>query len=186
MQEYYEIISKIPRTSYQNSAEYCITEFHKLVSKDFNQIKSNTSLMNFVDFGFTYLMEANFEDEIIIEDRVLLVCGYSRKREKVVNDRNRMQSFPKRPGYDKGHFVPYSLGGGIDQNLFYQSPNLNRGRSIEGKLYRTFERYILNNEGVFFFNRPIYTDNSYTPTFLDFGILTKEYGLLYNRFSNEI
>lgn len=61
---------------------------------------------------------------------------------------------------------------------------LNRGLSPQGKLFRSMERYIQQNEGVFYFVRPIYSDLTWMPDQIDIGIFTKEKGLLLNRFDN--
>ena len=46
--------------------------------------------------------------------------------------------------WDKGHYIAHSIGGAVDQmelNVFKQKRELNRGWSVEGKLYRKMEEY---------------------------------------------
>jgi hypothetical protein len=47
------------------------------------------------------------------------------------------------------------------------------------------EKYCEQNPDTFLFTRPIYTDMSWIPRFIDYGIFTKEFGLLLNRFDNK-
>jgi hypothetical protein len=65
-----------------------------------------------------------------------------------------------------------------------KSKELNRGLSPQGKLFRSMERYLQRNEGVFYFVRPIYCDLTWISDKIDFGIFTKERGLIFNRFDN--
>jgi hypothetical protein len=91
---------------------------------------------------------------------------------------------PEYVGYDKGHFIAHCNDGQVDQNLYPQLRELNRGLSAQGKLFRSMERYLQQNEGVFYFVRPLYSDLTWIPDQIDFGIFTKEKGLLLNRFDN--
>ncbi|AMR29941.1 hypothetical protein A0256_00180 [Mucilaginibacter sp. PAMC 26640] len=122
--------------------------------------------------------------------RVLFVYGRSAAGTKE-RDHKRMRQFlgafkdqPEYVGYDKGHFIAHCNDGQIDQNLYPQLKELNRGLSAQGKLFRWMERYLQRNEGVFYFVRPIYNDPTWIPDQIDFGIFTKEKGLLLNRFDN--
>jgi hypothetical protein len=94
------------------------------------------------------------------------------------------KGIPQLEGYDKGHFVAHCNDGQLDQNIYPQLKELNRGLSPQGKLFRSMERYCQNNPGVFYFIRPIYSDLTSIPDKIDFGILTKQCGLLLNRFDN--
>lgn len=89
--------------------------------------------------------------------------------------------------WDKGHFIAHSIGGAIDRNelnAFPQNRALNRGWSDQGKKYRKMERYCSENEGIFCFNRPIYLDESFKPTLLEFGVLTIDKKLWIELFDN--
>jgi hypothetical protein len=77
-------------------------------------------------------------------------------------------------GWDKGHFIAHSIGGAVDQaevNVFIQRRELNRGHSLPGRRYVEMERYCKLHAGTFCFSRPIYTDQSARPTFVEYGIL---------------
>jgi pimeloyl-ACP methyl ester carboxylesterase len=73
--------------------------------------------------------------------------------------------------FDKGHFIAHSIGGQIDNGIFAQRRDINRGWHELGRLYRSMERFALNNPGVFVFSRPIYGDGSTCPFFIEYGIL---------------
>lgn len=76
--------------------------------------------------------------------------------------------------WDKGHFIAHSIGGavdGVEVNVFVQRRDLNRGYSEEGRRYVEMEKYCKLHAGTFCFSRPIYTDQSARPTFIEYGIL---------------
>ena len=76
------------------------------------------------------------------DDRVVAVWGRSalpaRRR-----DRARIAGFLPSPlswsgaGRDRGHFVAHAAGGGVDLNLFPQAVGLNRGRTEQGRRWRS-------------------------------------------------
>jgi len=76
-------------------------------------------------------------------------------------------------GYDKGHFIGHSLGGGVldSVNWFRQERRLNRGWSSEGRVYRRMERYCAVHPGTFVFSRPIYDTLTDRPDVIEFGML---------------
>jgi hypothetical protein len=122
------------------------------------------------------------------EDRVVAVWGRSttpmRRR-----DRARLAGFLPNPLFwsgarrDRGHFVAHTAGGGMDLNLFPQAVGLNRGRTEHGHRWREMERYAARNHGTPLFVRPVYDVGSWTPTELDYAILTGQ-GLRFERLSN--
>lgn len=90
-------------------------------------------------------------------------------------------------GWDKGHFIAHSFGGAVGRtevNVFVQRRDLNRGWSREGKLFRAMERYCTLNPGTFCFNRPLYTDGSAKPAFIEFGVFTINQELWVECFGN--
>lgn len=91
--------------------------------------------------------------------------------------------------WDKGHFIAHSIGGAVDQmelNVFKQKRKFNRGWSSEGKLYRKMEEYCFKNPGIFCYNRPLYTNQSDKPSFLEFGLLKQNKELWVELFNNQI
>ena len=74
-------------------------------------------------------------------------------------------------GLDRGHFIAHGAGGGLDLNLFPQLALLNRGWSRQGRLWRQLERYAARNPGTPLFVRPIYRDDSWRPSVLEFGLI---------------
>ena len=86
---------------------------------------------------------------------------------------------------DKGHFIAHTLGGSSNMNIFPQVRELNRGWSEEGKKYREMERYAAQNPGMMVFSRPIYSDGTMWPRFLEFGLLKPDGELWVEVFDNE-
>lgn len=142
------------------------------------QINDNNEKVSFL--FETYSNNSTFKT---IEDRMLAVIGISTPTDNK-RDNNRIRYAPKKYGYDKSHFVSHKAGGGLDENLTYLIPHLNRGWSVEGKVYRKMERYVAENENIFFFNKPIYQDNSIVPRYLEVGVLDTSFNFHYEKFSN--
>jgi hypothetical protein len=89
--------------------------------------------------------------------------------------------------WDKGHFIAHSIGGAVDQaevNVFVQRRELNRGRSAEGRRYVQMEKYCKLRPGTFCFSRPIYSDQSARPSFIEYGILLDGPEFWVERFDN--
>ncbi len=89
--------------------------------------------------------------------------------------------------YDKEHFIAHSLDGAVDRlelNVFIQRRDLNRGWSVQGKLYRAMEKYCVLKPGTFCFSRPLYEDQTSRPAFLEFGVLKETGELWVARFDN--
>lgn len=122
------------------------------------------------------------------DDRLVAVWGSSRPplRDR---DRARMAGFLagsahwSAAGYDRGHFVAHTAGGGMDLNLFPQAVGLNRGTTTQGRRWRELERYIARHPGTPLLVRPIYDTATWVPAELDFVVLT-ETGLASERFAN--
>ena len=126
------------------------------------------------------------------EDRLIVACGRS-KPGKRSRDDYRLRGWVGKTEHvfgkewDKGHYIAHSLGGavdGLESNVFVQRRDLNRGWSEEGKRFREMETYCFRHAGTFCFARPIYTDGTARPAFLDFGLLTLEGRLWIERFDN--
>lgn len=91
------------------------------------------------------------------------------------------------PGWDKGHFIAHSIGGavdGLEANVFVQRRDFNRGWSKAGKQFREMERSCVLNPGTFCFSRPLYTDQTARPAFLEFGVLGSDGVLWVECFDN--
>lgn len=89
--------------------------------------------------------------------------------------------------WDKGHFIAHSIGGAVDQaevNIFVQRRDLNRGRSLKGRRYIEMERHCKLHAGTFCFSRPIYSDQSARPSFIEYGILLNGPEFWVERFDN--
>jgi len=113
--------------------------------------------------------------------RIVAVHGFSAPPQNIRNDdRLRwhgytlIREYGDNPGkypFDKGHYIAHSIGGNIDNGIFAQKRSINRGWSEQGKIFRSMEKYALENPGTFVFSRPIYEDGSLHPFFLEYGIL---------------
>lgn len=76
-----------------------------------------------------------------------------------------------RAGFDRGHFVAHSLGGGMDVNFFPQAVDLNRGRSPAGRRWRELERRAGASADALVLVRPVYDSDTWVPRWLDFGVV---------------
>ncbi|MDX6699080.1 MAG: hypothetical protein QOE65_2477 [Solirubrobacteraceae bacterium] len=56
-------------------------------------------------------------------------------------------------------------------NLVPQDAALNRGRSSAGRRWRAMERKAAEHPGTPLFVRPVYTDSSWVPTQIEYGLV---------------
>lgn len=138
------------------------------------------SVMQFPDQGFTFLYDVASVNSNDVDDRLVVAYGRSTSNEHN-RDNSRIAGFlggglniTGKGKFDKGHALAHAMGGGLDANLFPQKPELNRGRSEAGRIYRRMERYAANHQGVFVFSRLIYSDNSWVPSSLEYGVLMED------------
>ena len=155
------------------------------------------NVVRFVRGSFEYILDLYSELEMVgevsfdqtAEDRVVAVLGSSAAPTEL-RDRGRMRGWLGDNAdivgatRDKGHFIAHCIGGGLDVNVFSQDRKLNRGWSDEGKLYREMERYCQQQPGTFCFSRPIYTDESSVPRWIEFGLLRQDQSLWIETFDN--
>lgn len=117
-----------------------------------------------------------------VQDRVVGVLGRSAPRQAPRRGRRRAWAPPPEEltgaERDQGHFMAHTIGGGLEINLFSQSRNLNQGRSAQGKRYREMERYCKTHDGTLCFARPLYSDGTSVPRWLEYGLL-RENGILW-------
>ena len=149
-----------------------------------------TNILRITLVGFEYLFDCYSELEAsgavpydkYIEDRLVAVYGRSHANMRL-RESSRIKAWlgPTRcflgSGRDKGHFIAHSIGGlvdGFEINLFSQLRSLNRGWSLEGKLFRQMEQYCASNPGTFVFNRPFYSDSTNRPSMIELGLLKKD------------
>jgi hypothetical protein len=196
MKAYYQLFADVPDTDYENAVLWLEKELESELTSAYEQDFENADVRHFNDTArrlYTLFFDCtqDWSDDIYGRAaRVVFVCGRSAAG-TADRDQKRMRQFlgafknqPEYIGYDKGHFIAHCNDGQIDQNLYPQLRELNRGLSEQGKLFRSMERYLQRNAGVFYFVRPIYSDLTWIPDQIDFGIYTKERGLLLNRFEN--
>jgi restriction system protein len=123
-----------------------------------------------------------------MSDRVFVVIGRSGYAcESRQSNLETIRSIKERvgPQYDKGHFIPRSIGGGSQLNIFPQRRDLNRAWSNEGRCLRQMERHCHQNQNTLCFNRPIYLTESFYPSCFEFGLLKKDGNLWISRFDNQ-
>lgn len=139
--------------------------------------------------GFTYLFDFSARKRKR-EDRVLCVWGLSQKS-SAPRDSSRMSGFlggglvigGRR--YDKGHLASHGQGGFEDGlNLFPQNPGVNRGHKAADPKYREMERYCADHPGTFFFSRMLYSNETWVPSEIEYGILRSVTDLEVRRFAN--
>lgn len=148
------------------------------------------SVMKFQDQGFTFLYDQAAANASGVDDRLVAAYGWPTANAHK-KDENRMRGFlgggvdiPGKGKFDKGHVLAHAMGGGLDVNLFPQKPELNRGRSEAGRVYRRMEKYVAAHGGTFFFSRLIYSDSSWVPSSLEYGVLMQDERLWVEWFEN--
>jgi hypothetical protein len=162
-----------------------IDHYHDMISHE-------PYILDVPDRGFNFLFDLTLakhdkNDPNRPDDRVVAAYGLSRAPE-ANRDASRIRGFGKigvdKGATDKGHLMAHSMGGSLDINVFPQSPDVNRGRSAEGRRYRAMERYAAKHPGTFVFSRLIYGDDSWVPRAVEYGILLPERAWWIDRFPN--
>lgn len=106
-------------------------------------------------------------------DRVIACWGVTRREPGSTRDRNRIGGFLKGvwsaqyKGRDRGHLFAHTAGGGMDINLIPQLSKINRDPA---GAWRRFETLAATNPGSFVFVRPVYKDETWVPSALDYGL----------------
>jgi len=157
----------------------------------YDKMTNKETFIHKVESNFSFLFDfQSYSDDIdFIEDRMVVTYGFS-KKSKIKRDNSRLNGYLRGAwtwtdnNTDKGHFIGHSLGGNLDENIFPQKTEINRGISERGKIYRKMEKYCASNEGVFCFSRPIYCDFSTRPFILEYGVLLSNGTLWIEWFDN--
>lgn len=196
---YSDIMSKVKEYTHERKIDHLFNVLPEVWVSEYRKFKNSYGQVVELSLGkFTFLFDCGSplnipeDDERFCKGRVVVAFGRSAPK-KGRKDDSRLQGwvgptekyFGKE--WDKGHFIADSIGGevrGKEFNVFIQNRALNRGWSAEGKLFRKMEKYCNENSGVFCFHRPIYTDATLKPTYLEFGVLTLDDGLWTELFKN--
>jgi hypothetical protein len=158
----------------------------------YDMITHEPYILDVPDRGFNFLFDLTLakydkDDPSRPDDRVVAAYGLSRAPESK-RDASRIRGFGPIGrdvgATDKGHLMAHSMGGSLDINVFPQRPEVNRGRTAEGKRYRAMERYAAKHPGTFVFSRLIYGDETWVPRALEYGILLPEPRFWVDRFPN--
>ena len=147
-------------------------------------------VLEFTEHEFTYLYDQATVNDKNAEDRLIAGYGVSTVQTEK-RDANRIKTllgsgfaFPDKGIFDKGHVIAHTMGGALAVNLFPQRPELNRGVSKAGKTYRRMEKYAAIHPGTFTFSRLIYSDKSWIPIALEYGLLMPDGRLWVEYFEN--
>lgn len=191
--KYAELLGVTPNISYDELVKRATDELpHSWLSsyKDMSGRKVNVYLLNY--WPFTCMFDLIEEKDSQFDSRVVCIFGRSAPT-KVHRDDFRLRrllgSTEKNFGSrkDKGHFIGHSFGGrvlGTEANVFIQRRDLNRGWSADGRLFRRMEGYCATFTGTFCFSRPLYSDDSAYPSFLEFGIIRHDGSIWVECFNN--
>jgi len=199
--DYDRILSKIGEESIDKLVAVMVVELPYLWCDIYRSMTSlQTDICRFTYGTFEYLFDT-FPLQVSVntasvnqkaDARLVAVVGKSNPIKRKRDDYRlrgwigRTEAFFGRR-WDKGHFIAHSIGGavdGIEANVFVQRRDLNRGWSAEGKRFRAMENYCFLNPGTFCFSRPLYTDSSARPAFLEFGVLRSDGKLWVEQFDN--
>lgn len=148
------------------------------------------NVLEFTDHGFNFLFDLASVNDPEVDDR--LVAAYGRSSAgSAPRDASRIKGLlgggidiRGKGRYDKGHALAHAMGGGLDANLFPQRPDLNRGRSEAGRRYRRMEHYAAEHPGSFVYSRLIYSDASWVPSALEYGVQRADGTLWIECFDN--
>jgi hypothetical protein len=158
-----------------------------------DMVQHRPHILDIPDRGFNFLFDLTLanhdrDEPSRPDDRVVAAYGVSKAAESK-RDASRIRGLGavggvERGSMDRGHLLAHSMGGSLDINLFPQRPDVNRGRSDRGRLYRRMERYAARHPGTFVFSRPIYGNSTWIPQALEYGILLPEPRFWVERFPN--
>ena len=198
--EYETILSQIKVLEYDEIISKLFDTLPVLWTRSYNNLSpriSNICVVSHDSFHYIFDIGPIDEDDfanspIYYEHRIVTAYGIS-KPQKSKRDDDRLRGWIGKTEevfgklWDKGHFIAHSIGGAVDRNelnIFPQKRTLNRGWSPQGKIYRKMERYCFDNDGIFCFNRPIYFDETFRPSLLEFGVLKRDKNLWVELFDN--
>jgi len=192
--DYQRGLATLGDASYETRVTVMHTELpHAWLSRYERMCVGPTNVLVVPAEGFEYLFD--YSADLIArgllpaspgrEDQVVAVFGRS-FRARAGRPASRIAGFPGSDDRgDRGHFLAHAAGGGVDINLFHQDLRLNRGRSLQGRLYRRMERYCAAHPGTFCFSRPLYTDEGARPAEIEFGVLRSDGTLWVEVFDNQ-
>lgn len=198
LKDYKQLLKAHIQNDYNTVVHSLITTLISAWINDYREMTNGENeILEFHDRGFSFLFDISgdnpsttFVHEITKEQRVVAAYGITGNNLEKRN-KSRMQAFiggfesiPHYKGFDKGHLISHKIGGMLEQNLFPQKKEVNRGWSEDGKRYRKIERFCERNEGLFMFSRPLYNNPSWIPFAVEIGYLTKNFDFVIERVSN--
>lgn len=164
--DFWKILRELVNAAERKLSEHQQSSLARMLGRFYSPAR--TDLVNRLNSPSDHLLE-------MVEHYVcpLIDNGQGRPRNNQAQRRMRSVRSDKYP-YDIGHFLPHSVGGPKDINLFVQERRLNRGWSEQGKRYRWIEKVVFSHPGTFFFVRPVYGDLSPIPQYLEWGVLLND------------
>ena len=186
---------KIVTASIDDSGSLSIEQITDILENEWHVTYCDTSnhstcILSIPYQGCIFLYDQTSANSCDVDDRLIAAYGWSVQNQKK-RDASRIRGFlggrieiAGKGTFDKGHALSHAMGGGLDINLFPQRPDLNRGRSEAGKLYRRMERYAADHPGTFVFSRLLYNDKSWVPFLLEYGVLMPDGKLWVELFEN--
>lgn len=161
----------------------------ELAAGEYRQACPSAELVEFEHGSATYLFDCAGSPQA---KRTVLAVAHP-EPPAAERDANYQRGYPLavrvagRP-LDRGHFIPHSGSGLFGPNLFPQDRALNRGWSVDGRRYRALEEAAVRGApDSLFFARPLYSDESDFPEFIELGTVIGsrlEVQRFRNRFEN--
>ncbi|MDD5219239.1 MAG: hypothetical protein PHV11_01555 [Candidatus Bipolaricaulis sp.] len=151
--------------------------------------------VRFEDRGFEFLFDHasarrtdSGPEDAAVEDRIIAAFGRSRPsllRQEARTNGLLGSSAAVFGGRAKRDHVPGGvLGGACDGCLYPQRRDLRRESSVDGRAFRTMERYCTEHPGTFAFSRPVYDSPSWWPCEIEHGLLRDDGTLWVQGFDN--
>jgi len=147
----------------------------KAVAKRYERQYPDSSLVQFVQSGATYLFDLASATGAEQEDRT--VAAWTMTPATVgKRDVSYQRAYPLPPDpdgtlVDRGHLISHLSGGEFGPNIFRQNRALNRGWSAQGKRFRALERETASTPGTFYFGHLLYEDDTAYPMEIEIGLL---------------
>lgn len=189
--DYTNMLKECDSNEYKTKAEFLQKKLVDIWSEHYKIMTNKQTFIHEIksDFSFLFDIQSYSDEEDFTEDRIVVTYGFS-KISKVKRDNSRLNGYLRGAwawtdkDTDKGHFIGHSLGGNLDENIFPQKTDINRGWCDRGKVYRKMETYCASHEDTFCFSRPIYCDFSTRPFVLEYGVLKEDGSLWVEWFDN--
>jgi hypothetical protein len=139
------------RRSWGPAGQWRLEKLLEAATDGYRAAFPSSELVEFDDGGSSYLFDLTDDSTVARAPRV--VAAWRRTSVAATpRNRSRQAGFPVSPalagrGYERGHLLAHSAGGGLDENLFAQASHVNQGRSPGGRAHRQMERLAASHPG---------------------------------------